>query len=152
QCLLYLSKDNKEKRDGSFSGFQRLCAAGLHDRLSRKDCVTAPEYPYPHQLVSGWLCYLADSLSGRIMDRIVFSVILLFASGISSAQVLNPAKWSWKASASTVKVGDEIDLIFTVAVDDNWYVYANDFDPDCGPLLTTITLNDHPGFKTVGSF
>ncbi|HET9053926.1 MAG TPA: protein-disulfide reductase DsbD domain-containing protein, partial [Cyclobacteriaceae bacterium] len=86
------------------------------------------------------------------MNRIVFSVILLFASGISSAQVLSPAKWSWKASATSVKVGDEIDLIFNVTVDDNWYVYANDFDPDCGPLLTTITLNDHPGFKTVGSF
>lgn len=85
------------------------------------------------------------------MNRILFSVILLFATGISSAQILNPTKWSWKASATTVKVGDEIELIFSVAVDDNWYVYANDFDPDCGPLLTTLTLNEHPGFKTVGA-
>jgi thiol:disulfide interchange protein DsbD len=67
-----------------------------------------------------------------------------------SGQVLEPAKWSWTASKKSVKVGDEIELIFKVSVDDNWYVYANDFDPDCGPLLTKVTFIPSTSFKTVG--
>lgn len=65
-------------------------------------------------------------------------------------QVLEPAKWSWTASKKEVKVGDEIELIFKVSVDDNWYVYANDFDPECGPLLTKVKFTPSTSFKTIG--
>ncbi|MBX2964822.1 MAG: thioredoxin family protein [Cyclobacteriaceae bacterium] len=84
------------------------------------------------------------------MSRVLFSVILLFASGIASAQILTPAKWSWSPSKTSVKTGEELDLIFKVTIDKNWYVYANDFDPDCGPLLTTVTFEPHPSFELVG--
>lgn len=78
-------------------------------------------------------------------------VFLLVITLTSFAQILEPAKWSWESSKKSVQVGDEVELIFTVKVDNNWYVYANDFDPDCGPLLTTVTLNNHASFKTVGT-
>lgn len=83
------------------------------------------------------------------------SATLVFLLGIalpSFAQILEPAKWSWESSKKSVQVGDEVELIFTVKVDNNWYVYANDFDPDCGPLLTTIQFTEHASFKTVGAF
>lgn len=77
---------------------------------------------------------------------------LFFIISFSSfAQILKPATWSWEASATSVKVGDEIDLVFKATIDQNWYMYSNDFDPECGPLLTTITLTPDPGFKLVGS-
>jgi thiol:disulfide interchange protein len=87
------------------------------------------------------------------MNRIkAFTIsLLLILPLLSFAQILKPAKWSWQASATSVRVGDEIDLIFNATIDSDWYMYSNDFDPDCGPLLTTITINPDPGFKLVGS-
>jgi thiol:disulfide interchange protein DsbD len=77
--------------------------------------------------------------------------LLSFFLGVtSSAQILNPAKWSWATSKISVQTGEEIELVFTVTTDKNWYVYANDFDPDCGPMLTTITFEKHPSFTIVG--
>jgi thiol:disulfide interchange protein len=81
------------------------------------------------------------------------SAILIFLGVLATssfAQILEPVKWSWEASKKSVKVGDEIELIFKVSVDDNWYVYANDFDPDCGPLLTKVTFAPSTSFKTIG--
>lgn len=74
--------------------------------------------------------------------------LLLITS--ASAQVLEPAKWSWSASKKTVQVGDEIELIFKIAIDDNWYIYANDFDPECGPMLTKVSFATHASFKPIG--
>lgn len=74
----------------------------------------------------------------------------LFSLSFSQAQILNPAKWSWAPSKTSVKTGEEIDLVFTVVTDKNWYVYANDFDPDCGPMITTVALESHPSYELVG--
>lgn len=96
-----------------------------------------------------------SSHTGLIMNIKKASATLAFLLLIaisSVAQILEPAKWSWGASKKSVKIGDEVELIFTVKVDQNWYVYANDFDPECGPLLTTLTLTQHASFKTVGAF
>ncbi|HYG03123.1 MAG TPA: thioredoxin family protein [Chryseosolibacter sp.] len=81
-------------------------------------------------------------------------VILLSLISFSNAfsQVLKPVKWTFTASKSDAKVGDEIDLIFKATVDADWYIYATDFDPDCGPMLTEIFLNDPVNFETVGTF
>src|SRR6478735_2697532 len=82
------------------------------------------------------------------------SAILIFFGVLATssfAQILEPVKWTYEASKKSVKVGDEVELVFTGQVDDTWYVYANEFDPECGPILTTITLINDPSFKTVGS-
>jgi thiol:disulfide interchange protein len=79
------------------------------------------------------------------------SVLSLLISFSSTAQILTPTKWSWKLSSTTLKVGDEVDIIFTVTIDKDWYVYANDFDPDCGPMHTTVTLNTDASFRTIGT-
>jgi thiol:disulfide interchange protein len=80
----------------------------------------------------------------------LFTLFLMLAI-TSFAQILEPARWSWEASKKSVNVGDEIDLIFKVIIDDHWHVYANDFDPDCGPLLAHVELTPHPSFKTIGT-
>ncbi|GIV37663.1 MAG: thiol:disulfide interchange protein DsbD [Cyclobacteriaceae bacterium] len=77
-------------------------------------------------------------------------VLLSLLQVPATAQILKPAKWSCAPSATSVKAGDELELIFTVTTDKNWYVYANNFDPECGPMLTTVTFEKHPSFQTVG--
>lgn len=84
------------------------------------------------------------------MHKLILLFSLFFFSS-SYGQILTPAKWTWAPSKTSVKTGDELDLIFKVTADKNWYVYANDFDPDCGPMLTTVTLEKHPSFELIGS-
>ncbi len=93
---------------------------------------------------------LSLALTLDMILRYTFFLLSFFSGWTSSAQILNPAKWSWAPSKTSVQAGEEIDLVFTVTADKNWYVYANDFDPDCGPMLTTITFEKHPSFALVG--
>lgn len=68
----------------------------------------------------------------------------------ASAQILDPSHWSFKVSNKNVKAGDEIELTFSAEVDEGWYVYSNDFDPDCGPLLTEVKFDDIKNFTLEG--
>lgn len=79
-----------------------------------------------------------------------FVAILFLTIGTIHAQILKPAKWTSAASKTEVKIGDEIDLIFTATIDAGWYLYANDFDPDCGPQLTELTFNDAKTYDVIG--
>jgi thiol:disulfide interchange protein DsbD len=81
----------------------------------------------------------------------LFLVLLWICYHTATAQILKPARWSWAPATTSVKAGDELELVFTVTTDKNWYVYANDFDPECGPMLTTVTFEKHPSFIPVGS-
>jgi thiol:disulfide interchange protein DsbD len=69
----------------------------------------------------------------------------------SYAQILTPTRWTWQASQTTAKVGDEIDLVFKATIEKDWYIYANEFDPECGPMHTTVVLNPDASFKVVGT-
>lgn len=75
--------------------------------------------------------------------------MLISVSGY--AQILTPTKWTWQVSSSSISVGDEVELIFKATIDKNWYIYANEFDPDCGPMHTTVTLNPDASFKIIGT-
>ena len=77
--------------------------------------------------------------------------ILFLLATTTFAQILEPVKWTYEASKKSVKVGDEFELVFTGKIDDTWYVYANEFDPECGPILTTINLTADPSYKTTGT-
>ncbi len=79
------------------------------------------------------------------------SLLFLLIGVTTYAQILTPTKWTWSVANTTVKVGDEIDLIFNVTIDKDWYIYANEFDPDCGPMHTTVTLNPNASFKVIGT-
>jgi thiol:disulfide interchange protein len=85
----------------------------------------------------------------RIKALIASAFFVLLACA-AHAQILSPVKWTWQPSATSVKVGDELELIFKTTIDKNWYMYANDFDPECGPNLTVVTLNPDPSFARVG--
>jgi thiol:disulfide interchange protein len=83
------------------------------------------------------------------MKRILLLFISLLAL-IGQAQILEPARWSTSTSVSEAKVGDEIELVFSVAIDEKWYLYSTEFPCEDGPIRTTFKFNPHSSFKLVG--
>ncbi|HEY4651587.1 MAG TPA: cytochrome c biogenesis protein CcdA, partial [Pontibacter sp.] len=66
------------------------------------------------------------------------------------AQVLKPATWSYDVSKKQATVGEEVELIFNVRIDKDWYLYSSDFDPDLGPMVTEFKFAKHPSYELVG--
>ncbi|CAG5071585.1 Thiol:disulfide interchange protein DsbD [Dyadobacter sp. CECT 9623] len=82
-------------------------------------------------------------------------IFLLFICSIISisafAQLTSPkAKWTYSFSKPEVKKGETVDLVFTAAIEKDWYMYSSDFDPDLGPMLTTVSFEKNNGFEVVG--
>ncbi|MGV3641649.1 MAG: cytochrome c biogenesis protein CcdA, partial [Adhaeribacter sp.] len=83
--------------------------------------------------------------------KFLFLIFFIFCGyGVSRAQVLQPARWSYDVSPKEAAVGQEVDLIFQVAIQTDWYLYSSDFDPELGPMVTTFTFQKHPSFALVG--
>ncbi len=78
----------------------------------------------------------------------VFTILSLFNQGY--AQVLEPSSWEHSASKTSVEIGEELELIFTAKMDMDWYLYSSDFDPDCGPMVTTFSFEDDTSYELVG--
>ncbi|MBX0334149.1 thioredoxin family protein [Pontibacter sp. HSC-14F20] len=77
-------------------------------------------------------------------------VLLTFTTQLVQAQVLKPASWSYDVSKKEVRVGEEVELIFNVKIDKDWYLYSSDFDPELGPMVTEFTFAKHPSYELVG--
>lgn len=82
--------------------------------------------------------------------RLFFLVILYVWATEASAQVLKPAKWATDVSKKEVAIGEEIELIFNVEIQAEWYLYSTDFDPDLGPQVTEFTFTPHDSYALVG--
>lgn len=83
----------------------------------------------------------------------LFFWIILFAvfSTNAMAQIQKAkASWTYHFSKSDVKKGDHVDLIFTALIDNGWYLYSSDFDPELGPILTSFTIDKNASFELVG--
>lgn len=84
-----------------------------------------------------------------ILPKLV-GFLFLVCPLLSSGQILTPATWQIELSETNPKVGQEIEIIFKASIDDIWYLYANDFDPNCGPLLTEVSFAGAQNFELVG--
>jgi len=85
-----------------------------------------------------------------MLTRIFFFLLFSSFALISQAQILTPAKWALSSSSETPKVGDEIELIFKVTIDKNWYLYSSEFTCEDGPIKTTITFKPDASYQLVG--
>jgi thiol:disulfide interchange protein len=88
------------------------------------------------------------------MNRYFLFFLTLFAlaGNLSLAQGIqkDKAHWIYTFSKSEVKKGETVDLVFTAVLDNDWYIYSSDFDPDLGPMLTTFTFEKNKSFEVVG--
>ena len=81
---------------------------------------------------------------------LVFIGVLCFYTTLQ-AQILRPARWSYHTSEREVEIGDEIELIFKVKLDDTWHLYSNEQDYEIGPLPTEIHFEPHESYRIVGA-
>ncbi|WP_187261116.1 protein-disulfide reductase DsbD family protein [Pontibacter beigongshangensis] len=85
-----------------------------------------------------------------VLRQLLALLVLLSIVLPAQAQVLKPASWSYDVSKKQVKVGEEVELIFNVRIDKDWYLYSTDFDPDLGPMVTEFSFAKHPSYELVG--
>ena len=81
------------------------------------------------------------------MKRLLF--VLLFTGAIWNcyAQIHAPAKWRF----NSVSVNDsDVDLLFTVTLDEGWHIYSQNLGAD-GPLPTTFLFDVSESFTRVDS-
>ncbi|WP_420388498.1 thioredoxin family protein [Roseivirga sp.] len=81
---------------------------------------------------------------------LVFSLMLMFLASQAMAQFKTTTSWSYDASKTEVKTGDEIELIFKVKIIDDWYLYSSDIDPDVGPMVTEAEFEPNESFEVIG--
>src|SRR5690606_35139214 len=77
---------------------------------------------------------------------------LLFFSFYTHAQIIAPPKWTISIDKKALTVGEEGTLVFVAEIPIGWYIYANDFDPDLGPILATLKLDEPEGYELKGEF
>ena len=83
--------------------------------------------------------------------RGLFIVAFLFLiTSFAQAQIISPPKWTISLDPKTVQVGESATLILEAEIPGGWYVYSNDFDPDLGPILTTLILDESTSFSPSG--
>jgi thiol:disulfide interchange protein len=82
--------------------------------------------------------------------RFAFVLFLLAATSLAYAQILQPARLVAETPAKSLKVGDEVELVFKASVDKDWYIYSVGFDEDCGPIPMAVTFEKHQSFALVG--
>lgn len=82
--------------------------------------------------------------------RKAFFFISLFVTFISPAQILEPAEWQVSLSDKTPAAGQEVEIIFEVTIDPDWYLYSTDFDPELGPMVTEFVFEEDASYELVG--
>lgn len=67
------------------------------------------------------------------------------------SQVLKPISWDNKIPTENIKEGDTITLSFQAKIDNNWYLYSSDFDPELGPMVTEFEFEENGTYQLVDS-
>ena len=80
----------------------------------------------------------------------MLTIVLTLVSLTGYTQVIKPATWSYELSSRSVKVGEEIDLIFKADIHPDWYLYSSDFECEIGPMVTTFTFEESDTYALVG--
>ncbi len=81
----------------------------------------------------------------------LFAALVFLMPLVLGAQILKPSKWSYEITNPNAKAGDEVELIFNVTIDKDWYLYSTDFDPDLGPVPTTFEFEKNNTYELIDS-
>ncbi|WP_017731104.1 protein-disulfide reductase DsbD family protein [Nafulsella turpanensis] len=84
------------------------------------------------------------------MKNYIALLFLLFFGLPAFAQMQAPPEWNFAFSKEKVEKGEEVELIFTADIPDDWYLYSSDFDPDLGPMLTEFSFEENGTYELVG--
>ena len=83
--------------------------------------------------------------------RLLIGIISFLILGLSTqAQTIKPIRWVFSLSKSEVKQGDVVEIIMKAEVNNDWYLYSSDFNPDLGPTVSSISFTQNSSFKAIG--
>lgn len=68
----------------------------------------------------------------------------------SVGQVKTTTSWTFDANKKELSTGDELELIFKVTVEDDWYIYSTDQNDDVLAIPLTVEFEANNTFETVG--
>lgn len=77
-------------------------------------------------------------------------IFVIFTQIYTKAQVKEPTKWTISIAEKQVKIGDEVELIFTANIDQDWYIYTA-VEKDDGPIPAKINLQKNATFQLIGN-
>lgn len=90
-------------------------------------------------------------MSIRSLQNISFlSLIFILISFNSLAQIIKAPAWTSRIEPANPQVGEEVKLILEAEIPAGWYVYGTSFDPNLGPLLTTLKLSNSDAYVAKG--
>ena len=87
----------------------------------------------------------------RFLQFAVAILLFLNFTPFAKGQIVSPPKWTIQIVPEKTVIGEEATLIFEAQIPIGWYVYSNDFDPDLGPNLTVLNLEDSEDYKLNGT-
>ena len=71
----------------------------------------------------------------KVFFLLYFSFIVV--SGFSQVLV-KPPVWKLSHNPEKATVGSEVELVLSATFEDGWHLYGANFDPECGPIVTTV--------------
>ncbi len=84
----------------------------------------------------------------------IFCLFVIIVTSISVGFTQEPdeiVKWQFKYAKDNLKVGDEVELIFSATLSSGWILYSTDFKGDIGPQPTNIELVKNSSYSIIGS-
>lgn len=86
------------------------------------------------------------------MRHLLFTLIIFTGFASAAPRLENHTKWNFGFSKTEVKVGEEVELIFTALIDKNWYMYSSDLDPKLiGPIPASFNFTSNSTYKLIGT-
>lgn len=82
--------------------------------------------------------------------KFILLVLGLVVSTSLSAQIIKPTKWEFITTASDIKLGGEVELVFKVILDRTWHLYSNIQNYEIGPLPASFVFEPHPSYQLIG--
>ncbi len=81
----------------------------------------------------------------------ILIIIFVFFSTLGFSQKdKDISKWKVTVSNAAATSGQEVEVIFSADIDENWKLYSSDFKGDIGPLPTKFAFERNEAYKLVG--
>lgn len=86
--------------------------------------------------------------SPLIYKLFAFTLFAL-AFGLRAEGQQSKPEWNISFSKTTVNQCETVELVYTCAIPETWYIYSNNMDPDLGPILPTFEVLEIKGLEFV---
>lgn len=101
--------------------------------------------------LSGYTMIKSISMAKTVLSLCAVLFLSFSALGQVGGLVQNPTNTFFSISKSKAKIGEEVDVIMTISVNEPWYVYSiGDYCQDGGARPSTFELQQNESFELVG--